>query len=126
MLIGNQLIDSIYFNFKKDLKSMHFWICNQYAYRAGVSTETAESNKSKKGGAACREREFEDTSCSLIESMLKGRISTLDLVRKNAARVARGCPETDVASPLLSVESGCEKTSARFSQTRFFHHRLCW
>jgi len=104
---------------------------NQFAYRAGMSTETAlfqvthrleKTLKHKEiavgafmdiGGAfdntsfqaittAARERGLEETCCRWIGSMLKSRLIHTSLTGSNlTAKVVGGCPQGGVLSPLL-------------------------
>jgi hypothetical protein len=103
----------------------------QYAYRAGVSTETvllqvvsrlerSLTNKEVALGAfldiegafdntsfnaitkAARQRGLEETCCRWIRSMLEGRLVHTSLMGSNlTAQVVGGCPQGGVLSPLL-------------------------
>jgi hypothetical protein len=104
---------------------------HQYAYRAGMSTETALflvvsrlerslENKEISLGAflviegafdntsfnaittAARESGLEETCCRWIRSMLEGRLVHTSLMGSNlTAQVVGGCPQVGVLSPLL-------------------------
>jgi hypothetical protein len=104
---------------------------NQFAYRAGTSTETALfqvthtlenslNHKEIASGAfididgafditsfhaitmAARERGVEETSCRWISSMLESRVThTSVTVCTLTAKVVVGCPQGGVISPLL-------------------------
>jgi hypothetical protein len=104
---------------------------NQFAYRAGMSTETAlfqvvhrlEKSLNHKEIAlgvfvdiegafdntlfnaittAARERGLEETCCRWVRSMLESRLVHTSLMGSSlTARVAGGCPQGGVLSPLL-------------------------
>jgi retron-type reverse transcriptase len=104
---------------------------NQYAYRAGMSTETAlfqvvqrlenclehkeialgvfldmdgafDNTSFKTIITAARERGLEKTRCRWIKFMLEGRLVHISLMGSSiTAKVTRGCPQGGVLSPLL-------------------------